>query len=125
MRVSAILTSWYENKKLKSIEERLRIVEATAVIIREDISSTIVNTESYPPPNEMFSNVTDVIPEILQLMIDEIILKNKKGKKNNLKLKCSTVNHAIMSAVRPRSFSSQLLIGLSVFLHRRYGSKRL
>lgn len=30
-----------------------------------------------------------------------------------------------MAAVRPRSFSSQLLVGLSVFLHRRYGSKRL
>ena len=27
--------------------------------------------------------------------------------------------------MRPRSFSSQLLIGLSVFLHCRYGSKRL
>jgi len=58
-------------------------------------------------------------------MIEEIILKNKKGKKDNLKLKCSAINHAIMSAMRPRSFSSQLLIGLSVFLYRRYGSKRL
>lgn len=27
--------------------------------------------------------------------------------------------------MRERSFSSQLLLGLSVFLHRRYGSKRL
>jgi len=123
---TAILTNaWYENKKLKPAKERLRIVETAAAIIREDICSTIVNTDFYPPPSEMFSNVNETIPESLQLMIEEIILKNKKGKKDNLKLKCSAISHAIMSAMRPRSFSSQLLIGLSVFLHRRYGSKRL
>ncbi|GFY38623.1 hypothetical protein TNIN_288751 [Trichonephila inaurata madagascariensis] len=31
-------------------EERLRIVEAAAAIIREDIRSSIVETKSYPPP---------------------------------------------------------------------------
>ncbi|GFW15274.1 hypothetical protein TNCV_174191 [Trichonephila clavipes] len=30
-----------------------------------------------------------------------------------------------MAALRERSFSSQLLLSLSVFLHRRYGSERL
>ena len=30
-----------------------------------------------------------------------------------------------MTATRERSFSSQLLLSLSVFFHRRYGSKRL
>ncbi|GFT36999.1 uncharacterized protein TNCV_175231 [Trichonephila clavipes] len=30
-----------------------------------------------------------------------------------------------MAALRERSFSSQLLLSLSVFLHRRYGYKRL
>ncbi|GFY44156.1 uncharacterized protein TNIN_66801 [Trichonephila inaurata madagascariensis] len=31
-------------------EERLRIVEAAAAIIREDIRSSVVETKSYPPP---------------------------------------------------------------------------
>jgi len=35
------------------------------------------------------------------------------------------ISHAIMSAVRPRSFVSPLQLGLSVYLHRQFGSKRL
>ncbi|GFY71692.1 uncharacterized protein TNIN_437171 [Trichonephila inaurata madagascariensis] len=34
-------------------EERLRIVEAAAAIIREDIRSSVVETKSYPPPSKM------------------------------------------------------------------------
>ncbi|GFT27596.1 hypothetical protein TNCV_3569791 [Trichonephila clavipes] len=34
-------------------EERLRIVEAAAAIIREDIRPSVVETKSYPPPSKM------------------------------------------------------------------------
>ncbi|GFS29693.1 hypothetical protein TNIN_363071 [Trichonephila inaurata madagascariensis] len=34
-------------------EERLRIVEAAATIIREDIRSSAVETKCYPPPSKM------------------------------------------------------------------------
>ncbi|CAI6357411.1 unnamed protein product [Macrosiphum euphorbiae] len=43
-----ILTKhWYENRKVNKEEERQRIVEAAAIIIREDIRSQINDTSSY------------------------------------------------------------------------------
>ncbi|GFY75111.1 uncharacterized protein TNIN_113471 [Trichonephila inaurata madagascariensis] len=40
-------------KKRDPEEERLRIVEVVAAIIREDIRSFVVGTKSYPPPSKM------------------------------------------------------------------------
>ncbi|KAJ8874812.1 hypothetical protein PR048_022701 [Dryococelus australis] len=51
--------------------------------------------------------------------------KKNTSELENLKRKCVGINHAIISAVRPRSFLSQLQIGLAFTLHRLYGSKHL
>ncbi|CAG9782212.1 unnamed protein product [Diatraea saccharalis] len=112
-------------KKSTPAEERLRIVEAAAAIIREDIRSSVVETKTYPPPNKMLDDINEEIPKTLSHFLEEIILKNRKGEVDHLKTKCTSISHAIMSSIRERSFSSQLLLGLSVFLHRRYGSKKL
>ncbi|GFS56396.1 uncharacterized protein TNCV_4388651 [Trichonephila clavipes] len=107
-------------------EERLRTTEAAAAIIREDIRSSVVETKSYPPPSKMLDDVNQGIPKSLLHFIQEVIMKNrKKGKIDNSKTKCTSISHAVMAALRERSFSSQLLLSLSVFLHRRYGSKIL
>lgn len=117
--------AWYESKKIDPEAERLRIVEAAAAIIREDIRTSIVETKSYPPPSKMLDNVNQEIPKTLLHFLEEVIVKNRKGQIDHLKTKCTSISHAIMAAIRERSFSSQLLLSLSVFLHRRYGSKRL
>ncbi|KAL4105063.1 hypothetical protein QTP88_020338 [Uroleucon formosanum] len=117
--------SWYENKKSNVSEERLRVVEAAAAIIREDIRSVLINTDTYPPVNQMFDNINKNIPQSLLFFLKQIIIKNKKGNINELENKCTALSHAIMKCTRPRSFLSRLLLGISVFLHRRYGSKRL
>ncbi|XP_014616400.1 PREDICTED: uncharacterized protein LOC106793738 [Polistes canadensis] len=72
--------AWYENKNLNPQEERLRIVEAAAAIIREDIRSSIVETKSYPPPSKMLDDVNQEIPKTLLHFLEEVILKNRKGK---------------------------------------------
>ncbi|KAF0716418.1 SWIM-type domain-containing protein [Aphis craccivora] len=100
----------YENKKSNVSEERLRVVEAAAAIIREDIRSVLINTDTYPPVNQMFDNINKNIPQ---------------SNINELENKCTALSHAIMKCTRPRTFLSRLLLGISVFLHRRYGSKRL
>ena len=57
-RLTNILSKvWFENKKNTSEEERLRVVEAAAAIIREDIRSFIVETGSYPPPSKMLDDI--------------------------------------------------------------------
>ncbi|KAL4112100.1 hypothetical protein QTP88_015948 [Uroleucon formosanum] len=117
--------SWYENKKSNVLEERLRVVEAAAAIIRVDIRSVLINTDTYPPVNQMFDNINKNIPQSLLFFLKQIIIRNKKGNINELENKCTALSHAIMKCTRPRSFLSRLLLGISVFLHRRYGSKCL
>lgn len=112
--------AWYDGKKLDTEAERLRIVEAAAAIIREDIRSSIVETKSYPPPSKMLDNYNEEIPKTLLHFLEEVIVKNRKGKVDHLKTKCTSISHTIMAAIRERSFSSQLLLSFSVFLHRRY-----
>jgi len=73
----------------------------------------------------MFENINREIPESLTYFLEFLILKNKRHKLENLKLICTTISHCIMAAIRPRSFISSLQLGLSVFFHRRFGSKRL
>ncbi|GFS98488.1 uncharacterized protein TNCV_3478781 [Trichonephila clavipes] len=108
-----------------SEEERLRIVEAAAAIIHEDIRSSVIETKSYPPPSKMLIKENQEIPKSLLHFYEEVIMKNRKGKIANSKTKCRSIRHAIMAALRERSFSSQLLLSISVFLHRRYRSERL
>lgn len=57
--------AWYESKKIDPEAERLRIVEAAAAIIREDIRTSIVETKTYPPPSKMLDNVNQEIPRTL------------------------------------------------------------
>jgi len=63
----------------------------------------------------MFENINSEIPESLPYFLKLLILKNKCHKLENLKLICTTISHCIMTAIRPRSFISNLQLGLSVF----------
>ncbi|GFY46329.1 uncharacterized protein TNIN_275581 [Trichonephila inaurata madagascariensis] len=109
-------------------EERLRNVEAAAAIIRDDIRSSIVETRTYPPPSKVNDGksrkVNQEIPKSLLHFLQEVITKNRR-KITNSKTKCKLISHAIMAALQEQSFSSQLLLSLSVSLHRRYRSERL
>ncbi|KAE9523143.1 hypothetical protein AGLY_016457 [Aphis glycines] len=58
-----LTNAWYDSKKANEEEERLRIVEAAATIIREDIRSFIYETDSFPPPNKFMNNVKQDIPK--------------------------------------------------------------
>ncbi|GFW28040.1 hypothetical protein TNCV_769201 [Trichonephila clavipes] len=44
-------------------EERLRIVEAAAAIIREDIRSSVVEIKSYSPPSKILIKENQKIPK--------------------------------------------------------------
>ncbi|GFY39353.1 SWIM-type domain-containing protein [Trichonephila inaurata madagascariensis] len=116
-QVNILSKDWYDNKKGDSEKERLRIVEAAAAIIREDIRSSVVETQSYSPPSKMLIKKNQEIAKSLLHFLQKIIMKNRKGKIANSKPKCTSISLAIMAALRERSFSSQLLLSLSVFLY--------
>lgn len=117
--------AWYENKKSNEKEEKFRFLKAAAAIIREDIQSLTFDNSDYPSPNRMFEDIYSVIPESLTYFLEKLILKNKRFKLEHFKLVCTNISHIIMTAIRPRSFKSKLQLGLSIFFHRRFGSKRL
>lgn len=121
-----ILTKhWYENRKVNKEEERQRIVEAAAIIIREDIRSQINDTSSYPAPNDFLTNVDSVIPKTLSLFLNSVILSNKNGDGTHVSKKCTSIAHATMSATRPRSFRSTIQMSVGIYLHRKFESRYL
>lgn len=117
--------AWYEKKKVNKKEERFRVLEAAADIIREDIQTAVFDNSNYPPPGRMFEDLNNEIPESLTYFVERVILKNKRSSLDHLKLVCTNICHSLMTAVRPRSFKSKLQLGLAVFFHRKFGSKRL
>lgn len=106
-------------------QERLRVVKAAAEIIVEDIRSQVYDNSQYPPSDDFFNNVDTVIPESVQLFYETVVLKNKRGQLATWKKKCISFSHALINAVRPRSFISSLLSGVGTYLYRKYGSKHL
>ncbi|KYQ51937.1 hypothetical protein ALC60_08955 [Trachymyrmex zeteki] len=107
-----ILTeAWYEQKASDPKEERKRIVKAAATIILEDIRSQVYETTHYPPSDNFLMDVQTVVPETLQILLEGIILKNKRGSLEKWKKKCIAFAHCIISAVRPISFSCRCTKG--------------
>lgn len=64
---------WYEKRKFNEKEERLRILEAAAAIIREDIQSAAFDNTDYPPPGRMFEDLNSVVPESLTHFLELVI----------------------------------------------------
>lgn len=106
-------------------EQKLNALKVAADIIRSDIRSMRNYSEQYPASDKMFDNLDAYIPESLQIFLDELILKYKKTNSRSHKIKCTSIGHAIVCAVRPRSFLSPLHVGLAVTFHRKFGSKRI
>lgn len=115
--------AWYEEKLNKESDERLRIVQKAAEIIRHDIQSKVCNDKEYPPTDDFFKDTED-LPESLLTFLESLMM-NKTKRTQETKRKCVTIAHAITSVIRPRTFISSVLSGLSLFLHRKYGSRRL
>ena len=67
-------------------EERLRILEAAASIIHEDIQSAVFDNTNYPPPGRMFEDLNNDIPQSLTHLVEQIILRNKRSNVDHLKL---------------------------------------
>ena len=74
----------------------------------------------------MFASAKTVVPDKLKLFTKSVIIKKKKRSSHDDWLrKCTTIEHAIISATKPGSILSMLHVGLSVYLHRHYGSRNL
>ncbi|GBL98675.1 hypothetical protein AVEN_19720-1 [Araneus ventricosus] len=120
-----LIKSWYDNKKSDPQEEKLRVVKPAADIILGDIRSQIYNTSEYTPPDNFLVNVESVIPDSLLVFFQTIVLKNKRSSVDKWRQKCISLEHALISAVRPSSFISYQLNAVTVCVYKEFGSKQL
>ncbi len=118
-------SAWYTQKSQDQKQERLRIVKTAAAIVREDIRSMAYDIDGYAPADNAYDDTNSVVPETLNTFMDNVINTGKKGPKTDRKRKCTVINHAIITATRPRSFISMIQVGLSVYVHRHVGSRHL
>ena len=116
---------WYEEKETNPRQEKLPVLREAAAIIRADIRSTVYETEYYPPSDDFMKNARDDVPASLQCLLSEIITKDKRGCEEMWQKKCISIAHAIITAVRPRSFLSPLQIGVGTYLYKKFESRNL
>ncbi|XP_061724855.1 uncharacterized protein LOC133530806 [Cydia pomonella] len=115
---------WHEEKLEDERSERLRIVRTAANIILEDIRSILFDTNNYPPPSSFLDEVNSVIPETLKTFVETVVTKYQKNPEP-LKSTVTALSHSIMTAARPRTFKSPLLLGIGSLIHQKYASKSL
>ena len=109
---------WYTERCGNGNDERKRVVETAARIIRQDIRAMVYDSSVYPDPK----NITCIAPESLASFVHHII---DPGGKKEPGVKQEAIIQSIIAAIRPRSFISPLLLGIAVYIHRKYGSKEL
>lgn len=109
-------------------EREKRILLDAAKILKRDIRSIKYNADEYPPSDKFLDNIENeelIPPSLIKFMTELGLQKNKSSLTNNKHTKFVAISHAIMYLMRPRSFISPLLLGLSVTLHRKFGKRNL
>ena len=109
----SLADSWYKNRECDIQDERRRIVLTAAAIIREDIRAHVYDNSVYPGCEDITNSSIQQVPDTLREFVDEVTKSKRRNEQKRL-----SIQHAIISAVRPRLFLSSLQISLSVFLHR-------
>ena len=114
--------NWKSARDPKSPTDKDSIISAAASIIRNDISTTPYDCSEYPRMDDL-SDCASLVPESLLLFLHAIIKSNMDA--SNSDRRCVAIAHHIISACRPRSFISPLLLAVAVYVHRKYGSREL
>lgn len=78
-------------KKDNPEAERRRILGTAAEILRQDVRTTICETDFYPSSTNLLDNINEYIPESLIFFVEELLLKNKKGKVEPMKRICTII----------------------------------
>lgn len=121
-----ILTeNWY--KKQQTLDEekgRENICRSAGKILFQDIRERVYDTHIYPAPENFLDQVNADIPRSLRLLLEEIIIKNKRKPLDSEPL-IVTLAHMIISATRPKSYLSPIMIGLGAMFDKIYGSREL
>ena len=126
--------NWYSKwNRDNEAQEELRVIKTAAAIIRREIKSKCYDYSQFPTTEHISKGGAELVPEVLDVLIAEIIQPTCKRQtpekiirvKQVNERKKTTICHSIISAVRPRLFLSPVQFGMGVSLHRKFSSRDL
>ena len=118
---NTLRAKWEANRQVPS--DNISIVEMAASIIRNDIRTMPFDCSEYPRMDDFSDCANSTVPETLHCLLHGIIKSNTD--KCKCERRCAAIAHSIMSACRPRSFVSPILLAVAVYIHRKYASREL
>ena len=114
---------WVTDKVYDAKNQSDRIIDMAASIILNDIRTTVYDCDEYTTL-ETTENGDALVPSSLNRFLHKLV--DGKGKNHTVSnRKCTSLAHAKISASRPRSFVSPILLGIAVYIHRKYASREL
>ena len=120
-KASEVLHDFYHQHKLDPEQDKIRIVETAAKLIKEDIKALQTACSSYPTINELSEEESiEFLPASLRVLLGVILVAGK-----DVRTKIASIGQAIMQAARPRVLLAPLQIGLGVQLHHHFASRFL
>ena len=118
-----ILRERWVAEQADKANENDRIIEMAASIIRDEIRLSVYDLSEYPTLKDT-ENGSTMIPESLALFLHKLV--DPKGKNATVvSRRCTAIAHAVISACRPRSFISPLLLSIAMYIHHKYASREL
>ena len=99
------------------------IIDMAATIIRNDIRLSVCDLSQYPTMEDT-ENGDSLIPMSLKRFLRKL-LDPKEKQFTVVKRRCTAIGQAIISACRPKSFISPVLLAISLYIHRKYASREL
>ena len=120
-KASEILHEFYQKRELNPEQEKIRIVETAAKLMKEDIRAVQKSCEHYPSTNELSTEESiEFLPTTLRTLLGVILVAGK-----DVQTKIASIGQAIMQAARPRVLLAPLQVGLGVQLHHHFASRFL
>jgi len=110
-----------QQQKQNTAEEKIKLVQAAAKLIKEDIKAIETAHEVYPHCNDLASQEAGIeyLPNILRVLLEELFAGKKAG------VKMASIGQAMMQATRPRVLLAPLQFGLGVQLYHHFSSRFL
>ena len=99
---------WYNMKCTDPANERKRIVETAASIIREDIRLSVYDCDTYHS-SAVTTQEDALVPDTLKCFMKGVI-KHKGHEQASVPRRCTAISHALIASCRPRSLILPLLL---------------
>ena len=117
-----VLQDYYSKQQQQdTAEEKIKLVQAAAKLIKEDIKAIETSLEVYPLCDDLKSQEAGIeyLPDTLRVLLEELFAGKKAG------VKVASIGQAMMQATRPRVLLPPLQFGLGVQLYHHFASRFL